>query len=46
MKVLSSVPPGTTAIPRGNEKQGLCKTLEGKRGLYYGRSENGEFKKT
>ena len=35
MKVLSSVPPGTTAIPRVNEKQRLCKTLVGKRGVLW-----------
>ena len=35
MKVLSSVPPGTTAIARGNEKQKLCKTLQGKGGVLW-----------
>ena len=35
MKALSSVSPGTTAIPGRNEKQRLCKTLEGKRGVLW-----------
>ena len=35
MKVLSSVPPGTAVLPRRNEKQRLCKTLEGKRGVLW-----------
>ena len=45
MKTLSSVSPGTTAIPGRSEKQRLCKSL-GANEVFYGRCENDEFKKT
>ena len=43
MKALSSVSPGTTAIPGRNESKGYAKLWRANE-VFYGRCENDEFK--